>query len=149
MQDITSYLGACNALHGDQPLPRIIHKAIKQIEDPQRWCARHQACVRWPVQTRDGFGGFQERVCRINDPQATCLSLTGAVGRACNNFGVVPPFLLKYLDAWVIHYARQLQPEREFGEVSIYNPYDAGWFNEEYTHEHVLGLLNTIYEHVK
>ena len=148
MKDILPFLSQCDTLMSGQTLPEIIHKAILLIEDPIHWCGRHAACIHERAATTDGIEYLIDTVCKIDDPQATCLNVEGAVARACNNMGIVPPVLQRQLDQWVLDYLNS-KGITSYGQVqSPYNGYTIGWFGERYTHEEALNLLHFIYGRV-
>lgn len=148
MIDTLSFLSNCEALTGGQTAPEIFNKAIVLIEDPIYWCGFHKACIREHLKTPDGREYSRCSPCRINDERATSVNIEGAVARACNSEGIIPPFLLSYLDQSVLSYL-WVRGETYVGtECGIMNPYDVGWFGERYGHDHALNLLHEIYGRV-
>lgn len=148
MNDILSFLSQCETLTGGQSPAQIFHKAIVLIEDPIYWCGAHKACIRHFHTTPDGRAYYWDVACRINDPRATCVNVEGAVARACNNEGIIPPYLLRYLDESVLAYLKE-HNITGFGEnCDAWNPYDIGWFCEYFGHEHAMNLLHEIYGRV-
>lgn len=145
MQDFQSFLSRCETLTSGQSLAEIFDKAIKLIDDPIFWCGRHKACVRHFLKTPDGREYWWDTPCRINDPRATCVNVEGAVARACNNEGILPPFILQYLDRAALAYLAA-RGVKDFGEeCDAWSPYDIGWFCEMYGHEHSMNLLHELY----
>lgn len=144
MNDISSCISRCETMTGGQTLAQIIHKAIVLIEEPEYWCGQHRACIRQHF-VKDGIEYWWDLPCRVNDPRATCVNIEGAVGRACNDEGIMPPFLLKYLDECVLAYLRKLGANWVGETCDVWNPYDVGWFGETYGHDHALNLLHEIY----
>jgi hypothetical protein len=145
MIDSLSFLKNCEALTGGQTAAQIFHKAIVLIEDPIYWCGSHKACIRGHYRTEDGREYSWCSPCRINDPRATSVNIEGAVGRACNNEGIIPPFLLSYLDRAVLIYLRSIGATFVGSDAGVWNPYDVGWFGERYGHDHAMNLLHEIY----
>jgi hypothetical protein len=148
MNDISGFLKQCEALTSGQSLAEIIHKAIVLIDDPSYWCGQHRACIREHLNTQSGLPYIVEMQCRINDPRATCVNIEGAVARACNNLGVLPPFLIRYLDEAALAYLNTRGIGAFGTEPSIWNEYDVGWFGQQYGHEHAVNLLHEIYARV-
>lgn len=144
VKDIFPFLSQCNTLTSGQTLPEIIHKAIVLIEDPAYWCGNHLACILTYVQTSSGIPYVIDTPCRINDQRATCLNVEGAVARACNNMGIVPPFLVHALDQWTLEYLR-INGFNCDEEAGAWNPYTIGWFGEYYSHDEAMNLLRYIY----
>lgn len=148
MNDIHAFLSRCETLTGGQTPAQIFDKAIRLIEDPIYWCGQHKACIRQFLTTPDGREYYWERACRINDPRATCVNVEGAVARACNNEGIIPPYLINYLDKSALEYLKA-RGINDFGEeCGAWSPYDIGWFCERYGHEHAMNLLHEIYGRV-
>lgn len=148
MADALSFLGACETLTSGQSLAEIIHKAIVLIEDDVYWCGQHKACIREFLRTSDGREYSRCSPCKINDPRATSVNVEGAVARACNDEGIIPPPLLTLLDQAVLDYLRTLGLTHVDAQCGINNPYDAGWFCEHYGHDHTMNLLHGIYQRV-
>lgn len=145
MKDILPFLEGCDTLIGGQTLPEIIHKAIVLIEDPIHWCGAHVACIQTHHKTSDGIPYLLDTACKINDPRATCLNVEGAVARACNNFGIVPPVLQRQLDQWTLDYLNDRGVTVYGQQQGIWCDVGIGWFGEKYTHEESLNLLHYIY----
>lgn len=144
MKEILPFLSQCDTLTSGQSLAEIIHKAIILIEDPVYWCGNHVACIRTEEQTPSGIPYVIDTACRINDQRATCVNLEGAVARSCNNWGILPPFLIRALDQWTLDYLKSVG--RPVGdEPSIWNPYSVSWFSSHYGHDEALNLLHYIY----
>lgn len=121
--DLQTLLQQCDSLTDGQTLLEIFQRAYALIEDPARWCQGALA--------RDGSG----RSVKAASPVAAAVSIEGAIGRSSNAYGVIPPSILRYLDALV------LEVIGEPGEPSIYNDHDTGWFNDSFDHDSVLQLL--------
>ena len=138
----------CDTLVSGQTLPQIIDKAIRLIEDPVYWCGAHTACIRTHTTTESGIEYTIDTPCRINDPSATCLNAEGAVARACNNHGILPPFLIKLLDQLTLEYLQANGRSWIDEESGAWNPYTIGWFGEYYNHTEALNLLHHIYGRV-
>lgn len=146
--NILSFLKHCDTLMSGQSLPEIIHKATLLIEDPIHWCGSHTACIHQRVSTSDGIPYLLDNACSINDPRATCLNVEGAVARACNDAGIVPPILSKALDQWTLDYLNERDVTMFGQEQSAWNPYTIGWFGEYYSHDEAMNLLHHIYGRV-
>lgn len=145
MKDILPFLRGCDTLISGQSLPEIIRKAITLIEDPAHWCGQHVACIHTSHETSDGIPYQLDTVCKINDPRATCLNVEGAVARACNSLGIVPPMLQRQLDQWTLDYLNSVGTTA-YGQVqSIWCEVTIGWFGEKYTHEESMNLLRFIH----
>ena len=99
---------------GQQPSD-ILRKAAKLIEDPDRWAKGARA--------RDTEGYAVE----AKDPTATSWCLEGAIAITCNPFGILPPYFMVLLDSVAEEYF-------DF-------PWGAPRFNEYYSHESVIRLL--------
>lgn len=149
MKDILSFIDQCEFLTNGQPIAEIIRKAAALIREPQYWCGRHTACILHEAKLSDGTQYQWCSPCRINHPRAMRLNIEGAVGRACNNEGIIPPHLLRYLDESVLYYLRMRGVTGLEEEAGAWSPYDVGWFGEFYGHDHALGLLDEIYERLK
>jgi hypothetical protein len=148
MKDILPFLDGCDALVSGQTPPEIISKAITLIEDPTYWCGEHTACIRTYHETSDGIPYLLDTCCKVSDPRATCLSVEGAVARACNDLGITPPVLQRRLDQWTLDYLND-EGVTVYGQVAdIWCEVSIGWFGEKYGHQEVLYLLNYIYEKV-
>ena len=141
-------LSYCQALTGGQSLATIFRKAIVFIEDPIFWCGEHKTCIREHFKMEDGREYSRCTPCRINDVRATSANIEGAVGRACNNEGIVPPFLLTLLDKSALEYLRARGVTYVGTQCGILNPYDVGWFCSHYGHDHAMNLLHEIYQKV-
>lgn len=121
--DIQALLQHCDTLTDGQSLLEILQRATAILENPLYWCQGAKA-----LSASMGCIG-------IASPNAVALSIEGAIGRVSNSAGIVPPFILKYLDAVV------LELVGEPGEPSVYNEHDTGWFNDSFDHESILQLL--------
>jgi len=73
------------------------------------------------------------------------LNVEGAVARACNNFGIVPPVLQRQLDQWTLDYLNDRGVTVYGQQQGIWCDVGIGWFGEKYTHEESLNLLHYIY----
>lgn len=146
MHDASSFLTQCETLTGGQPLAEIFDKAIRLLDEPIHWCGLHKACIWELSETPSGLIRCTIHMpCRINDLRATCVNVEGAVARACNNLGILPPFLIRYLDEWALAYLKA-RGQSGFGEAySAWNTYDIGWFCELYGYDHAMNLLHEIY----
>ncbi len=145
MLDTLSFLSNCELLTSGQTLPEIIHKAIVLIEDPAYWCGLHKACIREHLKMDDGREYSRCTPCRINHPDATSVNVEGAVARACNNEGIIPPKLLQLLDQSVLNYLNDRGVTYVGTESGIWNPHDVGWFCYQYGHDHAMNLLHEVY----
>lgn len=85
------------------------------IRDPDRWARGARA--------RDAEGN----AVSARDPDATSWCLEGAVAICCNEYGILPPYFMLLLDSVA---------EDHFGFE-----WGAPLFNEHFTHEAVLDLL--------
>jgi hypothetical protein len=121
--DIQALLQHCDTLTDGQSLLQILQRATAILENHLSWCQGAKAL------------NASKQSVRIASPGAVALSIEGAIGRVSNSAGIVPPFILKYLDALV------LELVGEPGEPSVYNEHDTGWFNDSFDHESILQLL--------
>lgn len=121
----------------EQSLSQILRKTIALLEDPARWTTEALA--------RDASG---ERVS-IADPSAVMFSIEGALARASNDVGVVPPAILHVLDQELLDYLglTTLIDEvdtRQPAVAGILEERDLGWFNDSYSHEEILKFLRDV-----
>lgn len=115
MPDATRFLQQCSILTGGKPTLQILKEALELLVDPDRWTkyTRARASDGTPV--------------RPEDPTAVCWCVEGAVAVLSNEYGVLPPQLMKALDRAV---------------WSLSGEYlSAGVYNDKVTHPLVLLLL--------
>lgn len=116
MQDSQAFIDHCNALTSGQSLPEILQRVIQLLSDETKWCQGAFAM------SADG-----QRV-KAGSPEAVAWSIEGAVGVCSNEYGVIPPNILKYLDQLV------------FGLTG--KDETVGWYNDRSTHENMLRFLH-------
>ena len=115
MKDSQAFIASCNALTNGQSLPEILERVIALLSDYPRWCQGAYAA------SADG------RIVKAGSPEAVAWSIEGAVGICSNEHGVVPLFILEYLDQLVF----ELTGKDE----------GVGWYNDRCTHEALLNFL--------
>lgn len=120
MRTPEEFLEQCNALMSGQEPKLILRQAKALLLDEQRWARGALA--------RDAAG----RNVRPEHPTACCWSLGGAVARACNDVGILPPYFIVFIDRVVLE---------EFGSSDGFSV-----FNDYYSHESVLALLDKCLE---
>jgi len=123
-----------------QTLPQILVKTAAVLE--QGWTSQAQA--------RNAYG---ERV-HPSDETAVMFSIEGAVARASNDIGFVPPPVLRILDQEVLNYlglTRLIYDEdnnvtdtREPAVAGIMEERDVAWFNDNYTYEEILKFFDYV-----
>lgn len=115
MENISEFLKHCDTLTSGQSLEQILIKVINFVSDEEKFSNYFFAAdENW-------------RPVKIIDPRAVRWSIEGAVGLASNDFGVVPPAILKFLDGVVHEYTGQEE--------------DVGWFCQNFCHEEVMAFL--------
>lgn len=114
-KDLLATMASFNALTNGQTLHDILEKTLLFLSDDTHWCQGAQA-----------LNSNCQKV-RINSPDAVAWSIEGAVGKCSNDEGIIPTFILLYLDQVVLEL---------FG-----NDEGVGWFNDSHTHEYVLMFL--------
>jgi hypothetical protein len=119
MDDTRSFLARCDELTNGKTLDVILLEVIALIGDYRFWCQDAQACTT------------DRRPVRPRDPNATFWSIEGAIGYVSNQAGVVPPFIVRYLDALVL----------EITGCGM----GVGWFNDTYDHGTVIDFLEEAY----
>jgi len=131
----TAYLAQCEGLTNGKSLADIIDTAIRLIDDPNHHCRGAQA--------RDAKG----KPVKAGHPSAAELSLEGAVARACNDMGILPPHMMKWLDALLIDFLELMDEENPNQPAlpGIMEPRDIGWFNDHYDHEVIMNFLHEAY----
>jgi hypothetical protein len=92
----------------------------KLIADRQRWTQGGTA--------RDVRG----RVVKPKDRTACCWCLTGAIALYSNDWGIIAPDLLRWLDELTVWYCQRTQAKFDYIEA----------FNDYFDHEHVVALLD-------
>jgi hypothetical protein len=112
MADVRGYH---SELTQDQTPHEILKKTYDTLSNYTHWC-----------QGADALNKYCQ-IVRINSPEAVAWSISGAVGKASNDLGIIPLLLLKYLNNLV---------------VEMFSC-DGGvtWYNDNHTHEQVLAFV--------
>ena len=136
--ETTAYLAQCEGLTNGKSLADIIDTAIRLIDDPNHHCRGAAA--------RDTNG----KPVRAGHPSAVSFSLEGAVAFGCNDLGILPPHLMRWLDTLLIVFLdlRSEDDKNQLALPGIMEPRDIGWFNDHYDHQVVMDFLHEAYRRV-
>jgi len=115
MENTQASVPSYDASTDGQSLAEVLEKTLLLLSVYENWC-------------QGAFALSAERKkVKINSPDAVAWSIEGAVGKSSNDLGIVPLFILKYLDLVVVRCTGKNE--------------DVGWYNDNYTHEGVIGFL--------
>ena len=129
MDDTVLFTENCDALTNGQTVAEILQRALAVLQDEDRWCREYRATdAEW------------NRV-DIVSPAAVRFSIEGAVGRVANDVGIIPPFILRYLDEFVLYYLGLIGHLTTPSTAGIMEERDVAWFNDSYMHEHIVAFL--------
>lgn len=124
--DTDSFLHDCDALMTGLSPVEIWSGVCETLSDPNSWCQGAKAM--------DATGCM----VRPMDPDAVFFSIEGAVAYHSNLVGVVPPYMLRLLDQYVLDFLNIGEP------AGIWNEHDIGWFNDYATHDTVVRYLDYV-----
>lgn len=116
MPSTTKFLEECDALTSGKTLVQILEDVRIVLCDPERW-TQH-------VRARDAEG----YEVRVEDPEAVCWCIEGAIAVVCNPYGITPPHVLKALDKVVFAIMGR--------DVGV------GYLNDMVMHEVIMQLLD-------
>jgi len=113
MDNTNEFLERCNRLMQGQHPTDILRRARERISDSDKWTVMAPA--------RNAQGQWR----KPHEPDACRWDIQGAIAIECNPHGILPPFFMQLLDTM----------------VSVYGCDSVGTFNDAYSHEMVLQIM--------
>ena len=119
MTDLHGFLASCNDLTAGKALRDIFLSVIVLLGEYHNWCQGAYAL------TSDC------RRVKNNSAEAVAWSIEGAIGKLSNPAGIVPPYIIQWLDTLALELTACDQ--------------GVGWFNDTFDHGTIIDFLEEAY----